>query len=581
MSEDSTTTTTTTTTSELRLTPLGGVGRFGRNCLLVEDAASGAALVVDCGVRFAGPELPGFSSALPDLERLTALGDRLLAYVVTHGHEDHIGALPFALRETKAPVICTPFTRHFVKRRCERHGVAVDLDVVDYGEPRTLGPFSLSFAAVSHSIPGAASLVLRTPVGTVVHSGDFRVDDDPVFGPPTDLATLERAGDDGVVCLLADSTGALSPGKNPGERAVHDDLQRCFVDDDGRAWKGAVVVALFASHLQRLALVVAACRAHGRRLVLLGRGLKEALQMALAEGVLAPDDVLISESDARALPRHLVCVAVTGSQGEPDAMLARLARALASSSSSEKSSGRTSGRGVPWDVVAGDRVVFSARVIPGNELAVQPLVDAFADAGVDVVTGRKSPHVSGHGHVEDLRLLLAATRPQSFVALHGNPQNLTGHGALARDLGVAARRVHALRDGHTLVIARDVDAAASTSTAPRFTHVAGERAREPAVQGSDVAWFPRGIAAARERMGQGGVLVVIVDESGVTAVHERGVFPAVDDCALVARVRAVLHEAVVARGGVDDDALRAAARVFRRAGRASPEIVVVNAVAAR
>jgi ribonuclease J len=577
-----TTTTTTTTTRQLRLSPLGGVGHFGRNCLLVQDTATGAAVVVDCGVRFAGPELPGFDGALPDLERLAALGDKLLAYVVTHGHEDHIGALPFALRENKAPVLCTSFTRHFVKRRCDRHGVAVDIDVVDYGAVRALGPFSVTFAAVSHSIPGAASVVLQTPVGTVVHSGDFRVDVDPVFGPPTDLGTLQRAGDAGVVCLLADSTGALVPGQNPGERAVDEPLSRCFVDDAGRPWPGAVVVALFASHLQRLALIVDACRRHGRRLVLLGRGLKEALQMALAEGVLAPDDVLISESDARALPRHLVCVAVTGSQGEPDAMLARLARAVASStasstaSSSSSSSSSRPGRDVPYGVVAGDRVVLSARVIPGNETSLQPLLDAFADAAVDVVAGRRGPHVSGHGHAEDLRLLLAATRPQSFVALHGNPQNLVGHGALARDLGVDARRVHALRDGHTLVIERGLGAGNDDDDLT-FAHVAGERAREPAVQGGEVAWFPRGVATARGRMGQAGVLVVVVDAAGVVAVHERGVFPAIDACALVGRARAVLHEAIVARGAVDDDALRAAARVFRRAGRAPPELVVVTA----
>jgi mRNA degradation ribonuclease J1/J2 len=224
-------------------------------------------------------------------------------------------------------------------------------------------------------------------------------------------------------------------------------------------------------------------------------------------------------------------------------------------------------------------------VIPGNELAVQPLVDAFVDAGVDVVAGRRSPHVSGHGHVEDLRLLLMATRPHGFVALHGNPQNLVGHGTLAKDIGLDARRIHALRDGHTLVIARDVvddvdgdgGRRRHANAPPRFAHVAGERAREPAVQGSDVAWFPRGIAKARDRMAQAGVLVVVVDDSGVVAVHERGVFPDVADCALVGRARAVLHEAVVARGGIDDHALRAATRVFRRADRACPEIVVVPA----
>jgi ribonuclease J len=575
---NTTTTTTTTTTSagQLRLTPLGGVGRFGRNCLLVEDGGSGAALVIDCGVRFAGPELPGFDAGLPDLERLASVGDRLLAYVVTHGHEDHIGALPFALRERPAKVVCTSFSRHFVQRRCERHGVKVDLDVVDYGVERLLGPFGVTLAAVSHSIPGAASVVLRTPVGLVVHSGDFRVDDDPVFGPPTDLLTLTRAGDQGVACLLADSTGAALPGKNAGERAVAAGLDACFVDDAGAPLRGALFVTLFASHLQRLALLVQACRRHGRRLVLVGRGLKEALRMALAEGALDGDDVWIDESAARALPRHLVCVALTGSQGEPQAALARLARALSSTTDATAAGGGSSGgSGVGYPAQRGDRVVWSARVIPGNELSVQPLVDAFADAGVDVVAGRRAPHVSGHGHEEDLRLLLAATRPRAFVALHGNPEHLVAHGALAAGLGVTPRGIVGLRDGHTLVLQREDD-----DDDVRLAHVAGERAQEPAAQGGDVAWFPRGIAQARARMGTGGVVVVVVGSEGVVAAHGRGVFPALDDDPLWARARGALHEAVRARGAVDDDAVRAVARLYRRADRAPPELVVVAAPSA-
>ncbi|MBM4279212.1 MAG: ribonuclease J [Deltaproteobacteria bacterium] len=551
---------------QLRLTPLGGVGRFGRNCLLVEDGASGAAIVIDCGVRFAGPELPGFDAGLPDLERLASVGDRLLAYVITHGHEDHIGALPFALRERPAKVVCTSFSRHFVQRRCERHGVKVDLDVVDYGVERAVGPFGVTLAAVSHSIPGAASVVLRTPVGLVVHSGDFRVDDDPVFGPPTDLVTLTRAGDQGVACLLADSTGAALPGKNAGERAVAAGLDACFVDVAGAPLRGALFVTLFASHLQRLALLVEACRRHGRRLVPVGRGLKEAMRMALAEGALQGDDVWIDESAARALPRHLVCVALTGSQGEPQAALARLARALSTTDAAGAGGG---GGGVGYPAQRGDRVVWSARVIPGNELSVQPLVDAFADGGVDVVAGRRAPHVSGHGHEEDLRLLLAATRPRAFVALHGNPEHLVAHGALAAGLGIAPRGIVGLRDGHTLVLQRDDDDV-------RLAHVAGERAQEPAAQGGDVAWFPRGIALARARMGTGGVVVVVVDHEGVVAAHGRGVFPALDDDPLWVRARGALHEAVRARGSVDDETVRAVARLYRRADRAAPELVVVS-----
>ncbi len=534
----------------VKLTPLGGVGRFGRNCLLVEDEASGAAVVVDCGVRFAGPELPGFDAGLPDLERLAAVGDRLLAYLVTHGHEDHIGAMPFALRERSAPVYCTSFTARFLARRCARFGeTRAPIDVLQYGEERTVGPFSFSFAAVSHSIPGAASLILKTPDGVIVHSGDFRVDEDPVFGAPTDLESLKvAAGDDGVLCLLADSTGAPLPGRNGGERAVGVMLDRCFVDVDGPV-KGMVFVALFASHLQRLALLIESCRKHERKLVLLGRGLIEALQMGLAEGVLDGSGVIVEESALRNLPRHRLCVAVTGSQGEPRAALARLAR-------------RDPSLGVV--VEAGDRVVFSARVIPGNERMVQPLVDEFIDAGADVIAGRDAPHVSGHGHAEDLRLLLAACRPRTFVALHGNPQNLVAHGEIAGGF-VDEEAIVGVRDGDTLVLDRDGSR----------RHLEAPLAKEPASVDGDVCWFPRSLVQSRHRMGKAGVLLVSVDDGRVSfALH--AVFPALER-PLEEKVQNALQNAVRDRGGIDDDARKSVLRAFWKANREPPEVIVLGA----
>ena len=545
----------------LRLTPLGGVGRFGRNCLLVQDEPSGAAVVVDCGVRFAGPELPGFDVGLPDLERLKSLGDRLLAYIVTHGHEDHIGAMPLALRERSAPVYCTSFTARFLQRRCARIGEKrPPIDVLSYGETRTLGPFSFSFAAVSHSIPGAASLILRTPVGVIVHSGDFRVDEDPVFGLPTDLDSLrEAAGVDGIACLLADSTGATLPGRNGGEKAVGPGLLRCFRadqdddSDDGSDVDGAVFVALFASHLQRLALLIDICRRRKRKLVLLGRGLLEALQMGLAEGVIDGSDVIVDETALRNLPRHRLCIAVTGSQGEERAALARLAR-------------RDPTLGIL--VEAGDRVVFSARVIPGNERAVQPLVDAFIDQGADVVAGRGAPHVSGHGFAEDLRMLLQATRPRCFVALHGNPENLVAHGDLAREVGLDDERIVGLRDGHSLVL--------DTSAGPR--HVEAPKAHEPAAIDGDVCWFPASLAQSRQRMGKAGVLVVnVVDGVDVTVVPH-AVFPDVAG-PLLDKIKEALRASVRERGGVDDAARRSISRLFYRQHRSPPELLLLSAEA--
>ncbi len=583
-------------TTALRLTPLGGVGQFGRNCLLVEhivDDVAGDAFLIDCGVRFAGPELPGFDSALPDLERLDAVGERLKAIVVTHGHEDHIGALPFVLRGRRVPVFCTAFTAHFIKRRLARHDLGVVepgdevgdkdvvIDVVPAGAERRLRDSTLRFTAVSHSIPGAAAAVISTPLGVIVHSGDFRVDPRPVLGPPTDLDTLAQlAGDDGVRCLLADSTGALSDDDSAAaaaaaaagvERSVMPALRRCFQADDGGPLNGALVVGLFASHLQRLAVLAEACRLEGRKLVLLGTGLKEVFAMAQAHlehdtsflhpetGAEAFADVVIDERSAQNLPRHRLCFAATGTQGERQAALARLSR--------------RDGQ-LPVQLGPGDRVVFSARVIPGNELAVQHVVDAFVDLGVDVVVGRGAPHVSGHGGQRDLKALLSATRPQAFVALHGTPGHLVGHGKLAQALRLPEGAVYGLRNGHSLVI-----------DAHGARHIESGPAAEPASVGDDICDFPRGIATTRHRLRDGGVVVVDVevgkndDGAEVVVVNDivaRGVFPDIDVGGTIAsawaRALTDRHRGGLAIDG--DDAEKALRRPWKKGFVPAPEIII-------
>ncbi|HEY1100797.1 MAG TPA: ribonuclease J [Myxococcota bacterium] len=564
--------------SSVRLTPLGGVGRFGRNCLLVEHDGGphhGEAIIIDCGVRFPGPELPGFDAALPDLERLAVVGDRLKAIVVTHGHEDHIGALPFVLRDRPLPVYCTPFTSRFIRRRCARFDVDPDIHLLSFGEHADVAGFDVAFAAVSHSIPGAASLMLGTPAGMIVHSGDFRVDDDPILGPKTDLDTLSTAaGERGVRCLLADSTGATTVGKNPGERSVEPALRRCFENADGSAFGNVVVVALFASHLQRLALLAQVCRDTGRKLVLLGRGLEETFKMAVAHRVDRADngdifeeaegggaafaDVVVDESALRNLPRRKLCIAATGSQGETTAALAKLARR-------DGSAGYT--------LEPGDRVVFSARVIPGNDLSVQTLKDAFVDAGIDVVSGRTAPHVSGHGYKDDLLQLLAATRPRTFVALHGAPENLVAHGELARDLGLAREQVVGLRDGHSLVLDDDESAG--------VRHMRAGKSNEPAAVDGVVCDFPRGIAQVRQRLHSSGVVVVSIDAGSggddfACRFNSRGVFPPLDND-VEGGIRHALRERYKSGVSVDDDdAVRAVGRVFKKLRRNGPEIVLVR-----
>ncbi|MBI1949338.1 MAG: ribonuclease J [Deltaproteobacteria bacterium] len=534
-------------TRALRLTPLGGVGRFGRNCLLVEleeRGAAGPALLIDCGARFVHDEAPGFDLGLPDLERIGALGDRLLGTVVTHAHEDHIGALPYAARENDKPLWATAFAARMIERRFARVGQPLGpLHVVELGERRDIGPFSVRWLAVSHSIPEASALVIDTPVGRLVHSGDFRVDREPVLGPPTDLEGLTLAGDEGVLCLLADSTGALTEGDNPGEASVAAALDAAVADAPAR-----VAVALFASHVQRLQLVADTCRKHGRRLALVGLGLREVHTIARELGIITLDDVLIDEADLASFPRSRQCLAVTGTQGEPQSALSRLAADVHPTLRLER----------------GDRLVMSARVIPGNEVGVLQVLEAIAERGVDIVDGARAPHVSGHGYAGDLEALLLATRPSTFVALHGNARNLLAHQQVARRAGVPADRVLDLRDGATVRI--DDDGSATVQS--------GERAKEPLAAFGAVEHFPDGAVAARRRMARAGV-VVIHAQGGAPDVLLRGLSPALPD-ELLLQVRGQARALLAAAGSeAEAELVRGVARLFRRAGRLPPEVIVI------
>ena len=416
----------------VRLVALGGLGEIGMNCLAVES--DGRIAVVDCGVMFPNEPI-GVDVIVPDLSWLAERADRVGAIYVTHGHEDHIGALPALLRQVKAPVHVPPFARALLEGRLREAGVSADLRTVTPGEVRTAdrdggpSPLSAEFIAVTHSIPDACGLALRTPQGLIVHTGDYKIDERPVGGWGMDLARLAALGREGVRLLLADSTNAERPGSSLSESVVG-----AALDEVCERAPGRVFVACFASNVHRIQQVVNVARGLGRRVVLLGRAMENVARIATDLGYLRMAGwQACSPEEARELPRREVCVITTGTQGEPRSALARLAR----------------GEHPDLALDPGDLVVLSSRFIPGNELAVGQVVNDLTRRGAQVAYEDLRPlHVSGHAHEAEQRRLIGLVRPERFVPIHGEYRHLARHAAHAAAEGVAHR--HLLVDGEVL-----------------------------------------------------------------------------------------------------------------------------------
>jgi ribonuclease J len=413
----------------VRIVALGGLGEIGMNCMAVE--ADGRIAIVDCGVMFPN-ESVGVDVILPDLAWLAERRERIGAIYVTHGHEDHIGALPALLRLVKAPVHIPPFARALLEARLREAGVEADLRTVCPGEVRAAGeasPISAEFIAVTHSIPDACALALSTPQGLLLHSGDFKIDEAPIGGRPMDLQRVAALGSAGVRLLFSDSTNAERPGTSLSESAVGAALEQVF---EGAA--GRIFVACFASNVHRIQQVADAARGLGRRVALLGRSMEANVRMALDLGYLKLAAwQLCSLEEARDLPPRELCVLTTGTQGEPRSALARLAR----------------GEHPDLTLAPGDLVVLSSRFIPGNEVAIGQVVNELTRRGARVACEDLRPlHVSGHAQEAEQRRLIALARPGLFVPIHGEFRHLARHAAHATAEGVPECRV--LLDGEVL-----------------------------------------------------------------------------------------------------------------------------------
>jgi ribonuclease J len=414
----------------LRVIPLGGLGEIGLNLLVLEHADT--AIAIDCGVMFPDEQMPGIDVAIPDTTYLRGLGDRFRAIFLTHGHEDHIGALPYVLGERAVPVWGTPLTLGFVRERLREHGISATL--AGYGrEPCRVGPFEVEPFAMTHSIPDSVGLAIRTPVGTVVHTGDFKLDQTPLDGRLPDIGRLAKLGAEGVLLLFSDSTNVERAGITPSERTVGAELEPIFRQAGGR-----VLVTTFSSHIHRMQQVVDLAVRSGRKVALVGRSLLSHVGVARELGLLhVPDGALVDLAVARDLPGERVALITAGSQAEAASALVRIAM------NDHKL----------VTLAPGDTVVLSSRIIPGNERAISSLVNHLYRRGAAVYYDRVARvHVSGHASQEELKLVLNLVRPRYFVPVHGEYRHLVRHLRLAAEVGIPPGRCHLLEDGDVLEI---------------------------------------------------------------------------------------------------------------------------------
>lgn len=422
---------------KLQVIPLGGLGEFGMNSMAIRYGDD--IIVVDAGMMFPDAELLGVDIVTPDFSYLDQHREMVRALILTHGHEDHIGAVPFLLSEINVPVYSAAFTLAMVERRLEEHGMAEEakLHTVKPGERIDIGPFTIEFVHVTHSIVSSLALAITTPLGVIVHTGDFKVDPTPTDNELFDLHTLAEYGKRGVLLLMSDSTNVDRPGYTESERAVRPRLDELFYRAERR-----LVISCFSSSIHRLQQILDVAAEYGRKVAFLGRSMNNVTEIAHSLGLLhLPDGILLRPQDIMQADPSRVVVVASGTQGEPMSALSRIAVDNHKNLSVER----------------GDTVVLSARIIPGNEKGIYRMINHFAKRGADVVYGSMNPpvHVSGHASVEELRLVLNLLRPRYFLPIHGEYRQMAKHAALASHLrGAGLEETFTLESGETLEIDR-------------------------------------------------------------------------------------------------------------------------------
>lgn len=420
--------------ASVKIIPLGGLEQIGMNITAIETESS--IIVVDCGLSFPDEDMLGIDLVIPDVTYLKENQDKLKGFVITHGHEDHIGGLPYVIKEVSAPIYATKLTMGIIENKFKEHGLmkAVRRKVVSYGQSINLGDFRIEFVRTNHSIADAAALAITTPAGVIFHTGDFKVDYTPVFGDMIDLQRIAEIGKKGVLALMCDSTNVMKPGFTMSERTVGRTFDNIFADNPDRR----IIVATFASNVDRVQQIINSAKRYKRKVVIEGRSMVNIITTATELGYLdVPDGMLIDIENMKNYTDEQIVIITTGSQGEAMAALSRMAASIHRKVS----------------IKPGDIVIFSSTPIPGNEKSVSRVINELSQLGADVVV--QDTHVSGHACQEEVKLIYALTKPKYAIPVHGEYRHLMTHAEIAKSMGVDKKNVFILQSGNVLELNED------------------------------------------------------------------------------------------------------------------------------
>lgn len=466
------------TAKKLKIIPLGGVGEIGKNMTVIEYGSD--IIIVDCGMSFPDEEMPGIDVVIPDMTYIEKNAANVRGILITHGHEDHIGAVPYALQKLNVPVYATKLTIALIEQKLTEIKVDhADLNCVSPGDTIRLGCFSVEFIKTSHSIAGACALAINTPIGTLIHTGDFKVDYTPIDGEPIDIARLAYYGSRGVLALMSDSTNVENEGHTPSERGIGKTFEHCFDKAKGR-----VIVATFASNIYRIQQIADVAISFGRVVCFQGRSMVKIAEIAKELGYLQlPDESVVEVGQLKKYRDDQICVITTGSQGEPMSGLFRMAN----------SSHRV-------NVGKGDMVIISASSIPGNEKSVGRVINQLYQHGAKVIYERMADvHVSGHACKEELKLMLTLTKPRFFIPVHGEARHLYQHKELAEELGIPEEDIFVTEIGDVVELTRNKGRIAGSVTAGSVM-----------VDGSGVGDIGNVVLRDRKLLSEDGIFTVVI-----------------------------------------------------------------------